>query len=81
MLIVACRSTASAVEHEAPVREGVVGETVGFPTTKLMNFLFYEMEGSFIHTYYKLLLKPYCYYYDEFRSDECCYCRYDPQYG
>ncbi len=32
MLVVACRSTASAVEQEAPVREGVVGETVGFPT-------------------------------------------------
>ena len=32
MLVVAFRSTASAVEHEAPVREGVVGETVGFPT-------------------------------------------------
>jgi len=34
MLVVACRSTASAVEQEAPVREGVVGETVGFPTHK-----------------------------------------------
>jgi hypothetical protein len=32
MLVVAFRSTASAVEQEAPVREGVVGETVGFPT-------------------------------------------------
>jgi len=31
-LVVAFRSTASAVEQEAPVREGVVGETVGFPT-------------------------------------------------
>ena len=34
-LVVAFRSTASAVEHEAPVREGVVGETVGFPTSLL----------------------------------------------
>ncbi len=32
MLVVACRSAALAVEQEAPVREGVVGETVGFPT-------------------------------------------------
>ena len=32
MLVVAFRSTALALEHEAPVREGVVGETVGFPT-------------------------------------------------
>ena len=31
MLVVAFRSTALAVEHEAPVREGVLGETVGFP--------------------------------------------------
>ncbi len=29
MLIVAFRSTASAVEQEAPVREGVVGEAAG----------------------------------------------------
>ncbi len=35
MLVVAFRSTALAVEHEAPVREGVVGETVGFPTHKI----------------------------------------------
>ncbi len=32
MLVVAFRSAALAVEQEAPVREGVVGETVGFPT-------------------------------------------------
>ncbi len=32
MLIVAFRSTALAVEQEAPVREGVVGGTVGSPT-------------------------------------------------
>ncbi len=35
MLVVACRSRALAVEQEAPVREGVVGETVGFPTYKI----------------------------------------------
>jgi hypothetical protein len=29
MLVVAFRSTALAVEHEAPVREGVVGEAAG----------------------------------------------------
>ncbi len=33
MLVVAFRSAALAVEQEAPVREGVVGETVGFPTS------------------------------------------------
>jgi hypothetical protein len=32
MLVVAFRSAANAAEQEAPVREGVVGETVGFPT-------------------------------------------------
>jgi hypothetical protein len=37
MLVVAFRSTASAVEQEAPVREGVVGETVGFPTLLVFN--------------------------------------------
>jgi hypothetical protein len=30
----AFRSTALAVEQEAHIREGVVGETVGFPTTR-----------------------------------------------
>ncbi len=38
-LIVAFRSTALAVEHEAPVREGVVGGTVGSPTIKSAHFL------------------------------------------
>jgi hypothetical protein len=47
MLVVAFRSTALAVEQEAPVREGVVGETVGFPTTKLICFLFHDVEDSF----------------------------------
>ena len=56
MLVVAFRSTALAVEQEAPVREGVVGETVGFPTTKLICFLFIEVGGRFIQPYTKPLL-------------------------
>ncbi len=40
MLVVAFRSTALAVEHEAPRREGVVGETVGFPTYKNIRIIY-----------------------------------------
>ena len=40
-------------------REGVVGETVGFPTTKLICFLFIYMEGRFLPPYYELLFPDF----------------------
>ncbi len=48
MLVVAFRSTASAVEQEAPVREGVVGETVGFPTlhVRMVNRIYSSLNIS-----------------------------------